>query len=81
MIMNNLTISDAIQILDPKTTYDAIREIEYYGGFEGKERAIEAVNQACKIACDIMCDYRKDKHMLYRITKITHSGTCGKKRN
>lgn len=31
MIMNNLTISDAIQILDPKTTSDAIREIEYYG--------------------------------------------------
>lgn len=79
MIMNNLTISDAIQILDPKTTSDALYEIKYYGGFEGKERAIETVNQACKIACDIMCDYRKDKHMLYRITKITHAGTCGEK--
>ena len=79
MIMNNLTISDAIQILDPKTTSDAIREIEYYGGFSGKKQAVEAVNQACKIACDIMRNYRKDKHMLYKITKITHTGTYGEK--
>lgn len=79
MIMDKLTISDAIQILDPKTTSDTLHEIEYYGGFSGKERAVEAVNQACKIACDIMCNYRKDKHMLYKITKITHTGTSGEK--
>lgn len=77
--MDKLSISDTIRILAPETTSDTIREIEYYGGFVGKEKAIEAVNQACEVACDIMCDYRKDKHMLYRITKITHSGTCGKK--
>ena len=77
--MDKLSISDTIRILAPETTSDTIREIEYYGGFEGKERAIEAVNQACQIACDIMCDYRKDKHMLYRITKITHTGTFGEK--
>lgn len=77
--MDKLTISDTIQILDPETTSDTIREIECYGGFAGKERAVEAVNQACKIACDIMRDYRKDKHMLYRITKITHTGTYGEK--
>ena len=77
--MDKLTISDTIQILDPETTSDTIREIECYGGFAGKERAVEAVNQACKIACDIMRDYRKDKHMLYRITKITHTGTFGEK--
>lgn len=78
MIMNNLTISDAIQILDPKTTSDTIREIEYYGGFAGKKIAIEAVNQACEMACSMMRAYRKDMHMLYKITRITHTGTYGK---
>ena len=52
--MNNLTISDAIQILDPKTTSDVIREIEYYGGFAGAEIAIKAVDQACEMACSMM---------------------------
>ena len=77
--MNNLTISDAIQILDPKTTADAIREIEYYGGFAGTEIAIKTVDQACEMACSMMRAYRKDMHMLYKITRITHTGTYGKR--
>ena len=77
--MNNLTISDAIQILDPKTTADALHEIEYDDGFASKEKVLEYVNQACEIACDIMRTHRKDMHMLYKITKITHTGTCGEK--
>ncbi len=76
--MPKLSISDAIQILDPETTSDALYEIEYYGGFAGKERAVEAVNRACEMACNIMRTYRKDMHMLYRITRITHTGTYGK---
>jgi hypothetical protein len=45
-----MTIHEAIRILDPFTTGQALNEIEYYAGFSGKQAKIMAVNDACEIA-------------------------------
>ena len=45
-----MTVSEAIRILAPETTKEALDEIEYYAGFRGKEAQIEAVNEACRVA-------------------------------
>jgi len=37
---------EAIRILDPSTTMEALAEIEYHAGFNGKRAVIEAVNEA-----------------------------------
>ena len=45
-----MTREEAIRILDPETTVEAIAEIEYYGGFNGKTAAVQAVSDACVLA-------------------------------
>lgn len=45
-----MTREEAIRLLDPETTADAIAEIEYYHGFSGREAAIAAITDACSIA-------------------------------
>jgi len=50
-------VQDAIDILHPDTTAQKLTEIEYYGGFNGKSAAIEAVNSVCRVACSIMQMY------------------------
>ena len=54
----SMSIEEAIRILDPETSADAIAEIKYYAGFN-KEKAIEKVEEACILACDIMREYLK----------------------
>lgn len=50
----DMKIEEAIKILHPDTTREAIIEIEYYGGFNGQEKAIKAVEKACVVACECM---------------------------
>lgn len=45
-----MTREEAIRILAPETTGEAISEIEYYGGFNGKTAAVQAVSDACMLA-------------------------------
>ena len=45
-----MTNGEAIRILDPETTGEALAEIEYYGGFSGKTDAVQAVSDACILA-------------------------------
>ena len=45
-----MTREEAIRILDPETTEEALAEIEYYAGFRGKEASIKAVEDACILA-------------------------------
>ena len=49
-----MTYQEAIRILDPKTTVEALAEIEYYAGFNGSTAKQEAVNEACRVACEAM---------------------------
>ena len=46
----NMTREEAIRILDPVTTGEALAEIEYYNGFTGKTAAVQAVSDACVLA-------------------------------
>lgn len=45
-----MTREEAIRILDPETTVEALAEIEYYNGFSGKTAAVQAVTDACILA-------------------------------
>ena len=47
---SNMTREEAIRILDPETTGEALAEIEYYHGFNGKIAAVQAVSDACILA-------------------------------
>lgn len=55
-----MSIEEAIRILDPATTRDALDEIEYYAGFNGAEARITAVEEACNVACKIMRERIKE---------------------
>lgn len=54
-----MEIDQAVKILNPDTSVEALTEIEYYGGFYGKQAMMEAVNDACKLACEIMLRYKE----------------------
>ena len=45
-----MTREEAIRILDPETTAEALAEIEYYNGFTGKTAAVQAVSDACVLS-------------------------------
>ena len=59
---NKMTIAQAIHLLDPETTVEAIAEVEYYHGFNGRTAAIQAITEASIIACEIMRKYMEDNH-------------------
>ena len=46
-----MTHEEAMKILHPNTTLTALAEVEYYGGFNGQEAKIKAVEEACLLAC------------------------------
>lgn len=49
-----MTKEQAIKLLYPDTTREALAEIEYYGGFKGRMAAIIAIEDACLMACDAL---------------------------
>ena len=73
--------SEAIRILDPNTTAEALAEIEYYNGFNGKAAMARAINEACVIAVADMreqeqrkqgCECCKDCKDIYQIRSDFH---------
>lgn len=63
--MSEMSIEEAIRILDPETSADAIAEIEYYAGFN-KDKTIEKVNEACEVACKIMREHLEDIETMFK---------------
>lgn len=49
-----MSIEQAIRLLHPETTAEAIAEIKYYGGFHGNAAALDAINDACIVACEAL---------------------------
>ena len=49
-----MTVQEAIKILNPETSADALLEIGYYGGFNGKMAQIQAVIYASLVAIESM---------------------------
>ena len=56
----DMTINQAIRILDPDTSAEALGEIEYYGGLHGHEKMMAACEEACRMAVEIMRQHLKD---------------------
>lgn len=50
----DMTLEQAIAILEPKTSRAALYEYQYYGGFSGEEAKIKACEEACRIAAAVM---------------------------
>lgn len=73
-----MKIEEAIEILHPDTTAETIRKIEYYGGFRGKEKAIEYVNEASIVACEALEKQisKKPKDIRYFGMAGHHIGLC-----
>lgn len=63
-----MTREEAIRLLDPETTAEAIAEIEYYAGFEAKTASIQAITEACELAVN---DMRKRIPQKPHPTKVT----------
>lgn len=49
-----MTYKEAKRILHPDTTREALAEIEFLGGFKGKEKSRKAVDEACLMACEAL---------------------------
>lgn len=52
--MAEMTIEQAIAILDPETTRAALYEYSYFAGFRGDEARIAACEEACRVAVRVM---------------------------
>ena len=57
----NMTINQAIRILDPATTAEELATIEYYGGLHGHEKMMAACDEACRVAVQIMRKYMEEQ--------------------
>lgn len=55
-----MTINQAIRILDPETSAEALGEIKYYGELDGYEKMMAACEEACRIAVGIMRKYLEE---------------------
>lgn len=53
-----MTVDEAIRLLDPETTGQAIEEIKYYRGFSGRDAAIQAIEDACNLAVKALSESR-----------------------
>ena len=72
-----MDINEAIRFLDPETTAEAIAEVEYYGGFSGKDKAIQKINESCDVAVAIMRGYQKMCDILETAGVSLDNSKCG----
>ena len=70
-----MTREEAIRLLDPNTTIEALAEVEYYNGFSGKDACIEAIEDACRLAIEAL-EKQAPKRTTYihLNTRYTHRG-------
>ena len=50
---------EAIKLLDPKTTKEALAEIEYYCGFSGDAACVAAIEDACMLAVEALKEVKE----------------------
>lgn len=56
-----MTINQAIRILDPETSTEALGEIKYYSELDGHEKMVAACEEACRVAVRIMRKYLEEQ--------------------
>lgn len=59
-VVDSMTINQAIRILDPDTSAEALGEIKYYGELDGYEKMMAACEEACRMAVEIMRQHLKE---------------------
>ena len=69
-----MTYEEAMKILHPNTTLTALAEVEYYGGFNGQEAKIKAVEEACLLACKAL-----EKQIPKKLTRTNGGLSIAKK--
>lgn len=72
-----MTIKEAIKLLHPDTTGEGIMELEYYGGFEAKEKVIKEIEEACILACAALEKQIPKKVLeIFKIDNTIKGGKC-----
>lgn len=56
-----MTINQAIRILDPDTSAEALGEIKYDDCLQGYEKMMAACDEACRVAVQIMRKYMEEQ--------------------
>lgn len=72
----DMTVEQAIAILDPKTSRAVLYEYEYFGGFKGGEARLAACDKACEIAAEVMRQSISQKRRLCGEAERNRDGTC-----
>ena len=76
-----MTINQAIRILDPDTSAEALGEIEYYGGLHGHEKMMAACEEACRMAVEILMkkaqnQYYSSRKEIFVPSEFVARGSC-----
>lgn len=73
-----MTSKEAKRILHPDTTLEAFAEIEFLGGFKGKEKLREAVDEARLTACAALYkQIPEPPEVFQKSTKRFYCAACG----
>ena len=73
--MKELTPKEAIKILHPDTSRDALWKIEYYAGFNAEKARLKAVEDACVVACEAL-EKQIPKKPVYKESTDKHEDGC-----
>lgn len=73
--MKELTPKEAIKILHPDTSRDALWKIEYYAGFNAEKARLKAVEDACVVACEAL-KKQIPKKPVYKESTDKHEEGC-----
>lgn len=65
-----MEIEQAMKILHPDTTLQALAEVAYFAGFNSEIAEIEAVNDACITVCDEIERLRAENASLRELLKL-----------
>ena len=74
-----MTIEEAIKLLHPDTTGEGIMELQYYGGFEAKEKVIKAIEEACILACEALEKQIPKKVNVQKWIDTKYCKNCGQR--
>ena len=73
--MKELTPKEAIKILHPDTSRDALWKIEYYAGFNAEKARLKAVEDACVVACEAL-EKQIPKKPVFKESTDKHEDGC-----
>jgi hypothetical protein len=55
-----MTVEQAIKILDPDTSNQAISDLEELNGTDAMDHVVSQIREACEVACKVMRQWLRD---------------------